>query len=281
VVWQDPGLLLTENGTNERLWALPGEVDFAAGSIWTAIFRGLASRRVRIEPTAIASVARTAEGRLEIVRRVEQLSCQLRPYEVVMRFGTALHQRVAPDDESGPLGGLMSYLHDVLLHETGVAFPRVLFENDASLDVNGYAIIVAGLPRAFGTIPDGMTFTNATPEFFANSGTIEPYVNPATASIGSWVADEALEPVHDVVTATWDASGFVVLQLAACLREAAHEFADAAWAQQHLDRLSEDEALRPFVELVRTMLPRESLAWVMSRLVAESVNIRDVRLLER
>ena len=72
----------------------------------------------------------------------------------------------------------------------------------------------------------------------------------------------------------------MILQLAGCLREAAREFTDLAWAEQILNRAN--ESIPALVEAVRARFSEARLANVFGRLVSEGLSIRDLlRILER
>jgi type III secretory pathway component EscV len=230
----------------------------------------------------LAESAREVEA-LDAISRVEVLSCACRPCTINVRLGRDLQRELRPDNaESRLQAELLPYFHEALSAELGIGFPAIEFAEADDLADRAYEIVVNGLSRANGEIPRSKILVNVGPQdltgYVTNaSANIDPhgFVNPAGGFIASWIDDTASSSLSPLLT-TWKADDFLILHLAACLREAASEFADLAWTEQLLERVISEGGLADLVAGIDRLYPRAFLAAVFARLADERVSIRDL-----
>ena len=226
----------------EVLWADPGLlVPRELGAI-----RELARRRIPL---------REPIPRDEGIDGLERRSCALRPYDINVRLAQGLSARIgASHQESALYMGSLPAIRDQLFYELGVAFSNIKFDSVPEMPEGAYAIVINGLPRANGVIPaEG-----------SSSGTA--WLAPLTGSLFSW------GPGGD---SDVDESQLVCGQLAACLREAAWEFADYAWVDQQLQTVA-DNGFAHSVSCARAHLTVERITAVCGELTREFVSMRDL-----
>lgn len=280
VAWDDPSLLLgAEGALASGILPYPSGFDPAS---WTSVLSALSARRIPLDPDAVTTSVRQVDPRTPPAVWLEQLAFRLRPYEIVIRLGAELYDELEPQNPGAPLlGELLPYLHGELFRELGVGFSEVSFSMASALPSHAFEILVGELRRAGGSLPPASSLVNSDPAIarMTLGSTNEPpgVINPASGSHDSWVEGDRITAfVGDVVT--WDAAGFVILQLAAILREAAAEFADLAWTQQTFEQLRElgDADL---VALLDKRYSRETIAATFHRLAAEGVSLRDLPLI--
>jgi broad specificity phosphatase PhoE len=292
VLWDDPGLVLTGGAAVNRLLARLGEHDagaLASASLdgWSDVLRRVAARRIPLgDSPAVCSALEASARPSARVWCVEELASRLHPNDVRIRLGRGLHDRVFDKEGAKDLEErLEPMLRDGLYYELGVAYPEFKFERTSDLPDQGYQITVNRLPRASGSVPVGRVLVNADA---AAVDDLDPraWINPANGGPCSWVPEEkAADPAVQRFT-TWNAREYLILQLAACLREAAVEFADLAWTERQVGRLREyfpeTVAITERFFDARNVHASTQLAAVCHRLVGEGLALRNLtRVLNR
>lgn len=268
VLWDDPGLLLSEEAV-ENLTA------DSVASTWPSkadVVRELVKRRLPVASLGDTLARLAVDG--DPRQTIEQVAGALRSYDVRVRLGQRLHDAVRPQDPTSWFQTfLLPEVRSTLFAELGVAYPAFWFEILAGqLTEDSYQIVVNGLPRATGKVPQGRVLIQVPPTS-AERLDLQGCVHPLTGVLCSWL-DASLSPSATDYPSVTDASGFVAAQLQACLREAAGEFADVAWVQQQLERL--EPAFPELVQTTRRQWSDYAIAAVCSQLVDESISMRDL-----
>ena len=272
VLWDDPGLLVTgKNG-----WQHPNDASTLDLTVSSELaIRELAARRLPLADSRTPSVgAIDSDGATEL-EQVEQLVSQVLPNKVLVRLGSILGNFLKSGNRAAELNRALSLMRDGLFYELGVAYGEIEFEVAHELPAVGYQVFVNNLARASGHILPREVFVNGTPEALKDSNP-RVAINPENGTRGCWIDEDKLPKGFYV----WNAGEFLVLQISSCLREAAREFADLAWAERILN------LLRPWypslVEAVRSLYSDAQLANVFGRMVAEGISIRHLpRVLDR
>ena len=292
VLWDDPGLVLTGGAAVNRL--LQRLRDHNAGALasayadgWSDVLRRLAARRIPLgDSSAVCSALEASARPSTRVWCVEELASRLHPNDVRIRLGRGLHDRVFDKEGAKDLEErLEPMLRDGLYYELGVAYPEFRYERTSDLPDHGYQVRVNHLARASGSVPVGRVLVNAEAQAVDD---LDPqaWINPANGGLCSWVPEEKAADLAAQRFTTWNAGEYLILQLAACLREAAGEFADLAWTERQVGRLREylpeTVAITERFFDARNVHASTHLAAVCRRLVGEGLALRNLtRVLNR
>jgi type III secretion protein V len=145
------------------------------------------------------------------------------------------------------------------------------------LPAGGYRIRLQEIPMAEGVVPAGRVLCAETVARLAGYG-VEgtPATLPGDGAPAAWVALADREVCEQAGVVTYDATGAVLLHLAAVLGRYAYEFVGIQETQALLDQFE-----RTHPALVREVTPKlcspHLVADVLKRLVEEQVSIRDLR----
>ena len=278
VLWDDPGLLLAAPGVLAEAPAsseLPAHQGISAD--WPPVARELARRRIPLPDHASREPAPIdLAGAASRVNGIEELASRLHPSTIRIRLGVEFDEEVSYKDKDSPVSvHLLPKMTSDLFYELGIAYPEVKFERAEDLAPWAYQILISSLPRGTGTIPPGKVLVDIPPD--AGTQSTEPWIHPVDGHLCSWIPRDLAEGLG---SSTWNPTEFLLLHMAACLKEAAPEFADLSWTEQQLNRLA--EIFPDLTAAARSAYGDARLAVVLRRLVAEGFSIRDLfRVLER
>jgi type III secretion protein V len=198
---------------------------------------------------------------------------------VALEVSESLTPLVDADTASGRLvGELIPELRERLFADLGVHLPGVRVRGHvADLPSGGYRIRLQEIPMAEGVVPAGRVLCAETEARLAGFGVAAtPATLPGDGAPAAWVALADREVCEQAGVVTYDATGAVLLHLAAVLGRYAYEFVGIQETQALLDQFE-----RTHPALVREVTPKlcspHLVADVLKRLVEEQVSIRDLR----
>ena len=255
VAWSDPGDL--DRLTDERVQSLlPPALDVTTDELprWRDAVRGLL--RARISPHALYGLS--MDGARELVPSAPRLADELGRPPSGLRLGADLFASVRPaDDGMSELQRQIAEVVEEIWTTRGVACtptPDPVVDED--LAGWGFEVVLAGVVRAAGEIPD-----SAAP--------LREWIHPVTGLRVDTPRRDDAESVESMLAA----------QVSACLQEAAAEFVDLAWVEEYLDLHA--ERLAELVEVVRHRLPEDRLTEVFARIAGEGRTLRGPAVIER
>jgi len=203
------------------------------------------------------------------------------PAAVAIEVGTGLSAFVDPSADGGrQTTELVHGLRELLFDETGVILPgvqlRLARRGGDALGPRAYRILLAEIPMAGGEVPDAVALASRQQLVAAGIAVAEelrlPGVAPPSCRIPSG-SEAALRPLGIEVV---DPPTQMVLHLGQVLRTHGHELVGMQETQQLLDLL---EKTHPTLvhEVVPKIVPLQTLAEVLRRLLEEGLPVRQLR----
>lgn len=177
---------------------------------------------------------------------------------------------------------LIPFLRAGMFEECGVLLPDIRFDADAALDRARLRFRVndlTGPPELM--LPQGDLLVSATPDKLELLGiSSRPAVNPATGDPAALVGAANRILLETEGLTAWDEYEFVILSLAALVREQAGCLIAIDVIDDLLERSS--RVFPVLVAAVREAYPLEELTWLFRELITGGVSLRDMPpLLER
>jgi type III secretory pathway component EscV len=177
----------------------------------------------------------------------------------------------------GPDNDLFTFLRDGLFVELGVQAPPFHLVADPLLEPGGFAFRINAVrtPPRIG-LPTDTILVNETADRLAKSGVdATPTLNPATWQPAALTERLQQSAVEATGCTTWDAWGFLILCLAAALRQSAHRLMTRDVARQMLEKLG---MAFPVIEAAATaQLAEDDLVQVLRNLLLDGVSVRNLR----
>ena len=216
----------------------------------------------------------TPEPDSEVGDPVERLLAALAAETIDVHIDPAYLQALSGDD---PDGELFPFMRDGLFVELGLPLPRFHFRPDPSLRPAAFAFRI----NALRTLPRiGLSaetiLVNDTPERLSllNVGA-EPTLNPASYQPAAIVGREHKDSLEEAGLTTWEPFGFLILSLAAAIRQSAH----ALMTRDVAARLVQQLGLAfPIIEDgARAHLPPDAIVPILRELLLDGVPIRNMR----
>ncbi len=166
-------------------------------------------------------------------------------------------------------------MREGVFYELGVKVPGLrLRMNSRGAGERDFIISIDEVPIASGSIPAGKVLVNETPDglevFSVNA---MPTKHPTTKKPASWVDAEEAESLEQAGYTTWDAAGYVILQMTATLRAHASDFVRIQDVQMMLDQL-EGPYPAAVQEVVPKLLGLQELTDILRRLAEEGISLR-------
>lgn len=176
-----------------------------------------------------------------------------------------------------PGDDLFQFLRSGLFAELGLLIPQFRICPDSSLNPRGFRFRI----NAIRTLPCiGLTadtiLVNDTAERLAALGfEAVATLNPATWKPGALVSAAHKDSLEELDLTTWDPWGFLILSLAAALRNHAHRFITRDVTTEMLRRLG--MAFPDLARLINNRLPVEVISSVLRELLLDGIPIRNLR----
>lgn len=175
---------------------------------------------------------------------------------------------------------MFPFLRDGLFVELGLVYPRFRFVIDESLRPGCFALKINNLLRLpqIGLQPN-KCLVNDTQERVKLNNSVEAVEtrNPATQQPGSIAPVHAIEQLEKAGLTTWTIFGYLILYIAAELRNNSRCFVDLHSVQKSLEQL---ETIYPeLVSSVRSLYAKEQITRLLRSLVSEQLSLRNQRLI--
>ena len=188
----------------------------------------------------------------------------------------AIAPQLAPPVGALGLEARLRAVAGALADELGLVIPAVEVTVDARLPLRGWQVRLRGLPLATGFVPDGRLLACVGPGALPPGLEGEPAEHPGTGALAAWVPLSSAEKLKVSGVVLLDAVDCIAAALDAALRTASSDLLGLDETERLLEALS-----KRYPALVRDVVPRRidaaGLAYVLRRLVAEGVPIRDLR----
>jgi len=261
-VKRQPGILLNE----EVAAAYAAEI--AGGSVSEDVLKTVLDQHISLaDVSTVTQVVRESESERGLA---EKLITALKPdtIEVCLPPDYLRSITIAGGDR-----GIFKTLTDGVFYETGVRFPRFRFVPAPDLKPNSFCFRINHLttPARCGLAPDqslinvlaaGLTHINAVPA-----------LNPANGNETSVVDTAHSKMPGDPMV--WSPMGYLILSLAAELRDKAHCLVDVQYTEAQLNTLG--MVFPKLTNAVRERFPVEDVTRLLRALASEGVSLLDLR----
>ncbi len=175
---------------------------------------------------------------------------------------------------------MFPFMRDGLFVELGLVYPRFRFVIDESLKPGCFALKINNLLRLpqIGLQPD-QCLVNDTQERLKLNNSVKAVEtrNPATQQPGSIAPIHAIGQLEKAELTTWKAFGYLILCIAAELRNNSRCFVDLHSVQKSLEQLQ--IAFPELVSSVRPLYAKEQITRLLRTLVSEQLSLRNLRLI--
>lgn len=208
----------------------------------------------------------------------EDLVLALRPDVVEIRLPREyLQQMTTADAQRGH--NTFALMRDGLFYELGLRYPNFRFVPGAELKAGSFGFKINHLT----TLPHiglraDQFLVNDTPDRVSLLGIQgKPAINPANGNACSYIASKDGPVAVSAGLTTWNLIEYLVLCMAAEVREHGARFVNSRSAQHELDQLA--LAFPALVKAAQSRYSLEQVTQVLRRLIAEDISIRNLRLI--
>ncbi len=192
-------------------------------------------------------------------------------------IGTGLTE-VLGDAGVQRLSDKLPTIREGVFHEFGVKVPGCrLKKNVSDIGANTFAIFVDEIMVASGGVPDGYVLSSATQEETTALG-MESKLgsHPMSGRDVAWVPEASKAALEAAGYRTWDGSQYIMIQLAATLKQHVADFIGIQETRSLIEQL-EGPYPATVEEVVPKLLSVTELSEVLRRLVEEKISIRQLK----
>lgn len=195
---------------------------------------------------------------------------------VTVELGPALTQFVG--DRVEWLREMIPSMREGIFYELGVKVPSLRVRTGSShVEPWGAVISIDEVPVTRCRVNPNSVFLAEAPSSVEAFGlTAVKTKHPITRRVAAWVDVSAKDQLEEAGMRTWDAAGYILIELTACMQKNASEFIGVQETQDLIEQLE-----GPFPAAVQEVVPKhigvQELSEILKRLVEEGISIRNLR----
>jgi flagellar biosynthesis component FlhA len=241
------------------------------------ILKRVLELRLSIADTKIVATVLADHGAAKWEDMVEHLVDALAPDVMELHVPEAYVALLTTADENG--SDLLTFSHEGMFVELGVAFPPLRLVPDTELKSNSFTFMINHLPTlsVVGLEADECLVNDTSERLRLMEIKGREAVNPATQQPGAIVDVTKKEVLGPAGLTMWDQADYCILCFAEALRRNCACFVHRRSVEIQLEQLG--QAFPVLVEAARAKVSVEKITRVLRVLGSEQVSIRNLRLI--
>lgn len=255
---------------------LPTVPFFLMGAIVAGIAYGLFKGKVKpgLSEEEEAAVEQVQTQAREGARQARAMIPAVTP--LTLDIGTALSAEIE-GERADWLQEMIPTMREGIFYELGIKVPGLRVRTSSkACGPREFMISIDEVPVTTGSVPEGKVLVNESPEGVQVFGVEASATrHPTTRLQAAWVPAERAAELEQAGYTTWDAAGYMILELTASLREHAADFVGIQAVQLMLNQLE-----IPYPALVQEVTPGllglQDLTDILRRLAEESISLRQL-----